>query len=129
MEFTNQFDADVVQISDKIEQNGIVYRSGYFVVTGYVNYGYEFGKINLIICEDITAPLFLVTLYHTKTFDQSRYCYVVEPKLPISQRICRIDDLSDPIPIDIVKRNSIRFIRMKHYVLPKTQSLRLEDAA
>ena len=115
-EFTDD-EPNVIDVCNKITYNGAEYRSGTFVIVGYEGQGYSFGKINLVICDDLENPLLLVSLFKSVEFDDFSFCYSVQEIIPSELRLCKFTDLLDPIPLDRVKRGGKNLIRLKHHVI------------
>lgn len=107
-----------VSVCSTIEIKGIKYRKGVLIVLDFDATGYLFGRIELIVCEDLDEPLFFSTCFQTKEFNQLYYCYEIEPQIPCQTILSRLNDLADPLPLDVIKKNGSTFIRMKHHSFP-----------
>jgi hypothetical protein len=102
--FRDLFVNDSVSIASKIIVNAVEYRDGIFVILGPSDYGYLFGKIQFIICNDLNSLLLFCSVYTTNHFDVRHNSFLKEKVYPQITRMVRVSDLLDSLPLDSIKK-------------------------
>jgi len=115
--FLNFSEKEIV-VASKVTVNGTQYRNGGFVVVGFDEIGYTFGKIQFVVCDDIDNPLLFTTQYRTSDFDSRRFAYMIERSHPVKSMLVSIKNLADPIPLDKIEKGKKKLIRLKYHVVP-----------
>ena len=82
-----------------------------------------FGEIEFIVCEDAGKPLLFVTIFDTIEFHELSFCYKICQRIPSQARLCEIENLLDPLPLDLITINEENFVRLKYNVMRNNVSL------
>ncbi len=117
LDHLRDFELDIVCVSNKVTVNGTEYRNGTVVVLGFDGLVYIFGYIEFVIVENIEKPLLFVTLFDTINIHDLSFCYLIKKRFPSTTRLCSIADLLDPQPLDLIRRDEEKFVRLKYRVI------------
>ena len=121
--YAKDFESDSVIVSNKVILNGTQYRNGMLVILADVTDSFIFGEIEFIVCEDAGKPLLFVTIFDTIEFHELSFCYKICQRIPSQARLCEIENLLDPLPLDLITINEENFVRLKYNVMRNNVSL------
>lgn len=101
-----------------VKIDGVEYRPGMVIILGTDSKSnIMFGKIECIFTHcSSDEPQFAVCLYQTFYFDGHLFSYRVEIKVPVERKVIKAADIVDFHPLDVVTRDGLHFIRLRHCV-------------